>query len=113
MLDYGGMKYIYALEMAGYFNSPGSHPSRADVHSIWESSARNHGRIMDIMDEISDLREGYRSVWLSEYTDHRVGSRWNAEYEYWRRLQTRLWDVLHGCKDGDTLPALDELRPHT
>jgi hexosaminidase len=119
MLDYAGMKYIYALEMAGYFNTLGSHPSRADVQFYlgWESSARNHGRIMDMMDEISDLRELYRSAWMSEYTDHRLGSvmgRWNAEYEYWRRLQTRLWDVLHSFrKDGDTLPALEELRPHT
>jgi hypothetical protein len=118
MLDYAGMKYIYALEMAGYFNTLGNHPSRADVQFYlgWESSARNHGRIMDLMDEISDLREVYRSAWRSEYTDHRLASvmgRWNAEYEYWRRLQTRLWDVLHGFKDGDTLPALEELRPHT
>jgi len=118
MLDYAGMKYIYALEIAGYFNTLGSHPSRADVQFYlgWESSARNHGRIMDLMDEISDLREVYRSAWLSEYTDHRLGSvmgRWNAEYEYWRRLQTRLWDVLHAFKDGDTLPTLEELRPHT
>jgi hypothetical protein len=70
---------------------------------------------MDLMDEISDLREVYRSAWLSEYTDHRLNSvmgRWNAEYEYWRRLQNRLWDVLHGFKDGDELPALEELRPH-
>ena len=118
MLDYAGMKYIYALEMAGYFNTLGSHPSRADVQFYlgWESSARNHGRIMDLMDEISDLREVYRSAWRSEYTDHRLGSvmgRWNAEYEYWRRLQIRLWDVLHGFKDGDTLPTLEELRRHT
>jgi hexosaminidase len=119
MLDYAGMKYIYALEMAGYFDTLGSHPSRADVQFYlgWESGARNHGRIMDMMDEISDLRELYRSAWMSEYTDHRLGSvmgRWNAEYEYWRRLQTRLWDVLHGFrKDGDTLPALEELRPRT
>jgi len=117
MLDYAGMKYIYALEMASYFNTLSSHPSHADVQFYlgWESSARNHGRIMDLMDEISDLREVYRSAWLSEYTDHRLGSvmgRWNAEYEYWRRLQTRLWDVLHGFQDGDTLPTLEELRPH-
>ena len=116
MLDYAGMKYIYAQEMAGYFKTLGAHPSRADVQFYigWESSARNHGRIMDLMDEISDLREAYRSAWLSEYTDHRLGSvmgRWNAEYEYWRRLQTRMWDVLHGFKDGDTLPPLEELRP--
>ena len=116
MLDYAGMKYIYALEMAGYFKTLGSHPSRDDVHFYlgWESSARNHGRIMDLMDEISDLRGVYQSAWLAEYTDHRMHSvlgRWEAEYEYWRRLQTRLWDLLHGFKDGDTLPALEELRP--
>jgi len=117
MLDYAGMKYIYALEMASYFNTLSSHPSHADVQFYlgWESSARNHGRIMDLMDEISDLREVYRAAWLSEYTDHRLSSvmgRWNAEYEYWRRLQTRLWDVLHGFKDGDTLPTIEELRSH-
>jgi hypothetical protein len=117
MLDYAGMKYIYSLEMAGCFKTLGEHPSRADVQFYvgWESSSRNHSRIMDLMDEISDLREAYRSAWLSEYTDHRLDSvmgRWNAEYEYWRRLQTRMWDLLHGFKDGDTVPALEELRPH-
>jgi hypothetical protein len=117
MLDYAGMKYIYALEMAGYFKTMGANPSRVDVQLYvgWESSSRNHSRIMDLMDEMSDLREAYRSAWLSEYTDHRLASvmgRWNAEYEYWRRLQTRMWDVLHGFQDGDTMPAIEELRPH-
>jgi hexosaminidase len=116
MLDYAGMKYIYSLEMAGYFKLLGDHPNRADVQFYlgWESSSRNHSRIMDLMDDISDLRGAYRSAWLSEYSDHRLDSvmgRWNAEYEYWRRLQTRMWDVLHSFKDGDTLPALEELRP--
>jgi hexosaminidase len=118
MLDYAGMKYIYANDIAGYFKTLGDHPSRADVQFYlgWESSARNHGRIMDLMDEITDLQPVYRSLWLSEYTDHRLGSvlgRWNAEYEYWRRLQTRLWEVLRDFKDGDTLPSLQELRPRT
>lgn len=116
MLDYAGMKYIYALEIAGFFKTLGSHPSHADVQFYlgWEASARNHGRIMDLMDEISDLRGAYRSAWLAEYTDHRLRSvlgRWDAEYEYWRRFQTRLWDVIHTFKDGDTLPGLEELRP--
>jgi hypothetical protein len=38
---------------------------------------------MDLMDEIADLRMVYRSLWLSEYTDHRLNSvlgRWDAEY---------------------------------
>jgi hexosaminidase len=116
MLDYAAMKYIYSLEMASYFKTLGEHPSRADVQFYigWESSSRNHSRIMDLMDEITDLRGNYRSAWLAEYTDHRLGSvmgRWNAEYEYWRRLQTRMWDLQHGFKDGDTMPPLEELRP--
>jgi hypothetical protein len=116
MLDYAGMKYIYALDIAGFFKTLGGRPNRADVQFYlgWESSARNHGRIMDLMDEISDLRGIYRSSWLAEYTDHRLQSvlgRWDAEYEYWRRLQTRLWDLIHSFKDGDTLPDLDQLRP--
>jgi hypothetical protein len=116
MLDYTGMKYIYAQEIAGYFKTLGNHPKHDDVYFYlaWESSARNHGRIMDLMDEISDLRGVYRSAWLGEYTDHRLRSvlgRWEAEYEYWRRFQTRLWDLIHKFKDGDPLPDLEELRP--
>ena len=116
MLDYAAMKYIYALEIAGYFKMLGAHPTRADVQFYlgWETSARNHGRAMDLMDEISDLRDVYRAAWLEEYTGHRLNSvlgRWEAEYEYWRRFQTRLWDVIHQFKDGDTLPGLEELRP--
>ncbi len=116
MLDYAGMKDLYALDIAGYFRMLGSHPSHDDVEFYlgWQSSARNHGRIMDLMDEISDLRGAYRSAWLAEYTDHRLRSvlgRWEAEYEYWRRLQTRLWEVMNGFKDGDRLPDLEEIRP--
>lgn len=116
MLDYAAMKYIYSLEIAGFFQTLGPHPARADVQFYlgWETSARNHGRVMDLMDEISDLRDIYRSAWLKEYTSHRLNSvlgRWEAEYEYWRRFQTRLWDLLHSFKDGDSLPALEDLRP--
>jgi hypothetical protein len=116
MLDYAAMKYIYALEIAGYFKTLGFRPTRADVQFYlgWGASARNHGRVMDLMDEISDLRDVYRTAWLREYTDHRLNSvlgRWEAEYEYWRRFQTRVWDVLHQFQDGDTLPGLEELRP--
>lgn len=35
----------------------------------------------------------------------------DAEHEYWRRLQTRLWDLIRPVRDGDTLPDLEQLRP--
>jgi hypothetical protein len=116
MLDYATMKCIYAVEIAGFWKTLGPKPSHDDVQFYvgWQTSARNHGRIGDLMDEVSDLRGVYRSAWLTEYTEHRLQSvlgRWDAEYEYWRRLQGRLWDVIHTFKEGDKLPSLEELRP--
>jgi hypothetical protein len=116
MLGYATMKCIYAVEIAGFWKTLGPKPRHDDVQFYvgWQTSARNHGRIGDLMDEISDLRGVYRSAWLTEYTEHRLQSvlgRWDAEYEYWRRLQGRLWDVMHTFKEGDTLPSLEELRP--
>jgi len=116
MLDYAGMKYLYAAEIAGYFQTLGKNPAKADVQFYlgWETSARNHGRAGDLMDEISDLREAYRRAWLEEYTEHRLQSvltRWDAEADYWRRFQTHLWDVIHNFHDHDVLPGLEELRP--
>jgi hypothetical protein len=116
MMDYAGMKYIFAQEIAGYFKTMGRKPSRADVQFYvgWQSGARNHGRVMDLMDEIGDLRGEYERAWREEYTERRLRSvlgRWEAEFEYWRRFQTRLWETLRNFKDGDTLPELEELRP--
>jgi len=42
----------------------------------------------------------------------RYMERRNAKYQDWRRLQIRMWDALHGFKDGDTMPALEEFWPH-
>jgi hypothetical protein len=65
------------------------------------------------MDESTALREAYREAWLKEYTPWRLGSalgRWDAEYEYWRRLQVRIWETLDGFKDGEEFPSLESLR---
>jgi len=116
MLDYAGMKYLYAAEIAGFFQTLGSKPSQSDVdfYLFRQASVVIHGRIADLMDAVATLRERYRSAWHDEYTDYRLGTvlgRWDAEYEYWRRFQARLLDVFGGFKDGDTLPSLEELRP--
>ena len=117
MLDYEGMKYLYADEIAGFFKALGRHPSpeEVDLYLFRQMSAIIHGRFADLMDAIATLRGKYRSAWLDEYTDYRLGvelGRWDAEYEYWRRFQARLLDVAQSFKKDETLPALDELRPH-
>ena len=116
MLDYAGMKYLYAIEIGGFFKTLGRHPSRSDVllYLFRESSVADHGRIEDLMDAITALREDYRSAWRQEYTDYRLGTelgRWDTEYEFWRRFQARLWEAVNNFKDGDTLPTLEDLRP--
>ncbi len=117
MLDYAGMKHLYAAEIAGFFQTLGRSPSRSDVvtYLYRQISVVDHGRAGDLMDAITSLREPYRAAYRDEYTDYRLGivlGRWDAEYEYWRRFQARLLNVFHSFRNGDTLPSLEELRPH-
>lgn len=32
-----------------------------------------------------------------------------AESKHWYHLQNRMWEVLHGFKDGDTMLSINEL----
>jgi hexosaminidase len=115
MLDYLGMKYIYACEIAAAFRTLGRNPSSADLefHLQRHTSSRNHSRVADLMDTIGGLREEYRRAWESEHLPYRMPAalgRWDAEYEYWRRLQARFWDYLRNRKDKDPLPPLESFR---
>ncbi len=116
MLDYGGMKFLYAGDLAGFFPKMGARPTAAEVDFYLnrQASARNHSRFADLMDTISSMREEYRLAWEAEYGPYREQSalgRWDAEYQYWRRLQARLWEFIAGFKDHDLLPPLQSFRP--
>jgi hypothetical protein len=114
LIDYAGMKFLYALEIADVFGKVNSTSSREDV-SFWlgrQASARNHGRMGDLMDTITELRDIYRSMWEAEYTPYRLASvigRFDAEFQYWRKVQARVWEVERTYKPGKTLPTLDSL----
>jgi hexosaminidase len=115
LIDYAGMKFLYAIEIADVFGKVNSNSTREDV-SFWlgrQASARNHGRMGDLMDTITELRDIYRSMWLAEYTPYRLASaigRFDAEFEYWRKLQSHVWEVERTYKPGKALPTLDSLR---
>lgn len=114
MLDYAGMKYLYAVEIADMFNKIRPNSSREDVW-FWlenEVAARNHSRLGDLMDTITELRETYRSLWLAEYRPFRLGTasgRFDAEYEYWRKLQANIWQIDREYKPGFAIPTLQAL----
>jgi hexosaminidase len=117
MLDYAGMRYIYAAEIDGFFKTLGRNPRLEDVHLyiFRQMCVIDHGRLIDLMDAVATLRGKYRSAWLDQYTDYRLDTeigRWDAEFEYWRRFQARLLELAENFKRGDTLPSLEELRPH-
>ncbi len=112
LVDYAGQKFLAAKEMTGLWIAMGPHPTGDQFWREWESEVvyQSHGRLSDLMDAITELRELYRSEWLAEYTPYRLRSalgRWDAEYEFWRRLQARFRAFAKNYHQGDTLPPLE------
>ena len=111
MLDYAGMKNIYAAEMASFWQTLGEHPDAEKLEFyIGEFTSHDHSRIEDLLDASGDLQQAYRAAWLAEYTPYRLGTvmgRWTAEFLYWRRLQERLRNFESTFHKGDVLPTLE------
>ena len=114
MLDFTGMKFLYAIEIAANFHALPEHPTSADVQYLLrsETSSRNHSRISDLMDTAGELESNYRSEWLKQYRPYRLSTaltRWQAELEYWRHFQASVWTVVRDFKEGDVRPTLDQV----
>ncbi len=76
LLDYAGMKFLYAVEIADRYAALNASSSREDI-SFWlgtQTAGRNHSRIADLMDLITELRDVYKAQWDAEYTSYRRGT---------------------------------------
>jgi hypothetical protein len=109
MLDYAGMKSLYATELADYWQQMGTHPTRrqVDLYIVTEMCEEDHSHIADLLDRIDELRDPYRTAWLEEYTPYRLRGaleKWDAEYQYWYRMQRRLRHFADNFREGDALP---------
>ncbi len=114
LLDYAGMKFLYALEIPERWQKLGERPGSDQWWNEFEAEVieQNHGRIIDLMETITELREDYRSAWLSEYTPYRLATqlgRWDGEFQYWRAMQEKLRAFSRFRKDGDVLPPLQQV----
>ena len=113
MLDYTGMKFIYAVEIGSLFDDLGEHPSAADVQYVKrEAAARNHSRVDDLLDISAELEQQYRAQWLNQNKPYRLQTalvRWQAEELYWRHLQASIWTVASDFKEGDARPTLAQV----
>ena len=114
LLDYAGMKFLYALEIPERWQKLGDRPDSDQWWNEFEAEVieQNHGRIIDLMETITELREDYRLAWLSEYTPYRLATqlgRWDGEFQYWRAMQEELRAFSRVRKDGDPLPPLSKV----
>jgi hexosaminidase len=112
MIDFAAFKFLNALEIAERWRDIQADfkPDRFWNEFQSEVSYQSHGRAADMMDAITQLRERYRTAWLSEYTPYRLGTtlgRFNAEYEYWRRLQSHFREFSHHLAGMTALPPLE------
>lgn len=113
MLDYTGMKFLYAVEIADLFDNLSARPTAADVRYVRrEAAARNHSRVGDLLDLSTELQQQYRAEWLKQYKPYRLQTamvRWEAESLYWRHLQASVWTVNRDFKEGDPRPTLPDV----
>ena len=114
LLDYAGMRFLYAVEIADRWQALGPHPSRKDLRNEFVSrvASQQHGQLVDLMDILTQLRPEYQKVWLAEYTPYRLDealARWDAECQHWLRVQTRLEDFAGSYREGQPMPALEVL----
>ncbi len=114
LLDYAGTRGMYAVEIAGLWDSQAQ--QRGSDDELWDlissSFSRTHGRVGDLFDALSDLKPLYRENWLAEYTTYRLENamgRWDREGQYWQRVQDRYHRFRAGYVKGQPLPALDVL----
>ncbi|MGH9524737.1 MAG: glycoside hydrolase family 20 zincin-like fold domain-containing protein [Terriglobales bacterium] len=114
LLDYAGMKFLYAVEINDAWATLPPQPTKQQLAQLLSENIAHqvHSRTEDLMDAITELKNPYRRDWLAQYTDYRLGTalgRWDAEYEYWRRAQSRLQQLGANFHDGEHLPSLEEL----
>ena len=118
LLDYGGQKFQTAPELDALWRALG--PKRPQDNAWWnewdsQASYQDHSRLIDLIDAITELRRTYQHAWLAEYTPYRLDSaltRWDAEADYWRKLQVRFVDFSKRSHEGETLPPLETLIPN-
>jgi hypothetical protein len=114
LLDYAGMKFLYAVEIQDIWSKLAKNPSRKQLEAAFAVGITNsdHSRVSDLMDAMGQVRALYRAAWQAQYTDYRLFSAlelWNMEFEYWRNAQVRLEEFVRDFQTGETLPNLEDV----
>lgn len=114
ILDFAGMKLLYAAEIQDIWSKLPKSPSKDELHAAFAVGITNpdHSRVSDLMDAIGETRELYRKAWQLQYNDYRLFGAlelWNSEFQFWREVQIRLDTFVAHFQTGDSLPPLNRL----
>jgi hypothetical protein len=116
LLDYAGLKFQYGVEITAAWQALGPHPAADRLSNDFDNIvvSQQHGKLPDLMEAITELKPQYRDAWLEEYTSYRLAAalgRWDAEYEYWRKLQANFFRLLEDYDPARGLPPFASLLP--
>jgi len=115
LLDYAGMKFLFVTELADHWQQLGAHPTRQQLGGTGGGGGGGGNALLgDLMETLADIQESYHAAWLEEYTPHDLRNaleKWDAEYQYWYRLQHRMRDFSRNYKEGDALPPFTSFDP--
>lgn len=113
MLDYAGMKGIYAVEIGQLWQRQKA--INGTDEELWDridgAFSQMHGRVGDLMDSLSELGPEYQRNWLEEYTSYRLTRamiHFELETEYWRNLQVSYHQFRDKYQTGQPLPTLSD-----
>jgi len=114
MLDYLSLKYIYAGEIAEFWQQLEEAEDKDEMRR-WmhmEVSFKYHTRTSDMLDAVIELKEMYEKAWLNEYNTFRLGvglGKYDLEFQYWLKMQRRMDEIRSHYKAGEKLPPLESL----
>ena len=114
MLDYLSLKYIYAGEIAEFWQQLEEAEDKDEMRR-WmhmEVSFKYHTRTSDMLDAVIELKEMYEKAWLNEYNTFRLGvglGKYDLEFQYWLKMQRRMDEIRSHYKAGEKFPTLESL----
>lgn len=112
MLDYVGMKYLYAGQIASFWKNMDENPSSDFFYKFIKRHTNNwlHSLTFDMMDAISIVKGIFQEAWLNEYTPFRLEmalAKYEAELQFWLRFKRSIDDL--GYQEDKALPSLESL----
>ena len=112
MLDYIGLKYLYASEINILWKQLGAKTGSNDLSVLTarEINLLFRYKTNDILEIILQMKDLFREAWLNEYNPFHVDvplGRFDVEFQFWLRLQRCLLNPVY--RNRDTMPALESL----